>query len=748
MPKVIEGLNEVLNLKGSYSSKNNEQKGGAVNLVKGGDFEVSKFLVLIEQLKQIYEEWSKIDLISGLLINVQYKRVIPKSSRVQVLLNQKGRSDSTIVGARFINKRHRITHYLPNRNDIKETINLLEKAYEFSKNFFGDSINRNNFNIRKDRFDPVDYSNLSLPKTIFRKLIVEVSNIDAFEMPRYENKLKESNYIVSFYKTDIDGVDILKKLDIKPLFYKKLDSVGNLFQIDRENFERIVKNASFLICNSTTDFMSITNEDAGIEYESKFLKDPTNEPTIGVIDSSFQKGTYFNNWVDYHDEYYDDFQEQNDFHGTEIDSILVDGGSINKDRYDDGCGNFRVRHFHVASKNGVPSTTLMERIESIVLNNPDIHVWNLCIGSNNEIDENYISYEASILDKLQSENKNIVFVVAGTNIPDDPNIDKQNYRIGAPADSINSIVVNSVDLNNKRAPYSRKGGVLSFFNKPDVAAFGGSNEGAVRVCNNLGESYRTGTSFAAPWISRKMCYLMDKMNLSREAAKALIIDSAAKWNGSNLQDKEFLGYGVVPTEISKILKTDSNEIRFILTGQTLAYNTYNYNLPVPLDGDKYPFIARATLCYFPPCDRLQGVDYTSTELSLKFGRLKNDRIDDINENNQDDADSTSTEEEARRYQRKWDNVKHISMSIKDKKYALKSYENKMWGISVTKKDRLSRTEHLAFAVVVTLREINDVNRIETFIEQCQVKGWYVEKINISEKNELFIEAQEDIKFEN
>ena len=38
--------------------------------------------------------------------------------------------------------------------------------------------------------------------------------------------------------------------------------------------------------------------------------------------------------------------------------------------------------------------------------------------------------------------------------------------IGAPADSINSLVVNAVNKNNEPASYSRIGKVLSFFNKP------------------------------------------------------------------------------------------------------------------------------------------------------------------------------------------------------------------------------------------------------------------------------------------
>lgn len=43
----------------------------------------------------------------------------------------------------------------------------------------------------------------------------------------------------------------------------------------------------------------------------------------------------------------------------------------------------------------------------------------------------------------------------------------------------------------------------------------------------MGAIYLSGTSFAAPWITRKLAYLIYVMGLSREVAKALIIDAAA-----------------------------------------------------------------------------------------------------------------------------------------------------------------------------------------------------------------------------
>ena len=96
------------------------------------------------------------------------------------------------------------------------------------------------------------------------------------------------------------------------------------------------------------------------------------------------------------------------------------------------------------------------------------------------------------------------------------------------------------------------------------------------------------------------------------------------------------------------MNSDTSEIRFYLYGTSRSYKTTQYAIPIPRDSEgKYPFIARATLCYAPECTRAQGVDYTNRELSLQFGRIKPDgSIDDINENVQD-SESTYIDEDNR-----------------------------------------------------------------------------------------------------
>ncbi len=391
----------------------------------------------------------------------------------------------------------------------------------------------------------------------------------------------------------------------------------------------------------------------------------------------------------------------------------------------------------------------MKLIQEIVEANSDIRVWNLSLGSENEINLNSISLEASILDKIQYE-KDVIFVIAGTN-----NNKAESKRIGAPADSINSIVVNSVNSKGEHASYSRVGPVLSFFNKPDVSSYGGDKKSGdfIRVCTPNGQSLRTGTSFAAPWVTRKMAYLIEVLGLSREVAKALIVDSSAGWNEGSDQNLAIrIGHGVVPIKIENVIQSVEDEIKFVINGISEMYDTYTFNIPVPIHNEKYPFVAKATLCYFPKCSINQGVDYTNTELDMYVGRVNEKGIVSINKNSQSVSDGEKHyiyEGEARKWYRKWDNTKHIKESFGSRLVARRVYESEMWGISLKTKERLNARDGagIKFGLVVTLKEINGVNRINDFIRQCELRGWLVNKVNVENRIEIYNKAQEDVIFD-
>ncbi|MBD5458205.1 MAG: serine protease, partial [Lachnospiraceae bacterium] len=124
-------------------------------------------------------------------------------------------------------------------------------------------------------------------------------------------------------------------------------------------------------------------------------------------------------------------------------------------------------------------------------------------------------------------------------------------------------------------------------------------------------------------------------------------------------------------------------------------------------------------------------------------------IKSIDDNQQsEDKILTLYEEDARKMYRKWDNVKHISEEIKEIRKPRKAYDSGLWGLKINTKERLQRRkEPLPFGVVVTLKEMNGVNRIEDFIKMCMARGWLVNRLDIENQLDIYLKAEEEIDFE-
>lgn len=738
--------NNILQLKGTFEQRSRKGSFGKPRLPKDAVVSISHLEKLRDELLYIQRYWEQETLIGGVLVSIFYKDVIAKSRRVSETFSQPGiNSNQTIVGAKFRSEghlKHVITHYIK-YNLLKLTISKYKNAIAIVKRMFIDEITYQN--IEDLNSNKIKYIGENLSQNVFIKIIVDAYYVEDFRIPVPDEEFKE-NSIVTIYKTDNNTIDLMRKIGIEVLPSNIIDNTTMLLMPDALSL--LYQKAPYLISMSVTDLTTLTKVDfEKVTVPTITISKPTTEPTIGVIDTLFDTSVYFSDWVEFTNMVDSRIEICDDdyFHGTAVSSIIVDGPSFNK-RLDDGCGRFRVRHFGVATSGTFSSFSILKAINEIVTKNKDIKVWNLSLGSSLEVSSNFISPEAAILDRIQYEN-DIIFIVSGTNKPLKV---KGKMRIGAPADSLNSLVVNSVDFKNKPASYSREGPVLSFFIKPDISYYGGDKE-KIRVCTPTGEALVSGTSFAAPWIARKMSYLIDIMGFDRTTAKAILIDSATGWEKEDIAPS-IMGYGVVPVDIHKILETPNDEIKFIITGKSEKYDTYNYTIPVPKDGEKYPFICKVTMCYFPYCSRNQGVDYTNTELDISFGRIDNNKeIKPINNNYQSaEIGHYIYEKDARSTYRKWDNVKHIREVWKKRIQPRQAYGKNLWGISIKTKERLEDKygTNLMFGLVITLKEINGVNRIEDFVQECILNNWFVNRVNIENKIDIYARSEEKINFED
>lgn len=712
--------------------------------------DVDKIDRLISSLNSVKAYYNvQAPLLKHALVDICYNDIIAKSNRVRELLKGRKTPDNTIVGARFSDaepgfENHIITHYVE-FSAIDATIEKMNFAKRFLIERLEGRADKNNF------IKPVvSFEGCEDKETKIRDIIIDCSVVDYFDVPRVSDVDVKESMLVTFYKTELKISDIFEKIGLNARYSTYSDSS---IAVDAATFNKIRETIPYLISMVATDISSMQPLEKK-EIRSRDIRNipkPATEPTIGVIDTLFDESVYFSEWVDYEEvlEFFEQTHKKaSDYeHGTEVTSLIVDGPALNP-TLDDGCGRFKVKHFAVCCDRITPSR-LMRKINQIIDDNPQIHVWNLSLGTEEEVSKNFISFDAAALDEIQAT-KNVIFVVAGTN--DNTPQAGTIKRIGSPADSLNSLVVNSVKRNNKPCSYSRKGQVLSFFNKPDVSYYGGDVGERIAVYSPKGTLRELGTSFAAPWISRKLCYLIDVMGLPREVAKALIIDAAAGWEykQGSYKNKSLVGYGVVPIRIEDVLSCDNSEIRFAIYETSKAYKTANYAIPVPKDKDqKYPYVARATLCYFPKCRREQGVDYTDRELSLKFGKVGSDgTIDDINKNVQDDNDGHATERKSRQEFRKWENTKFVSSLFRNNR-ALKSFVDKFWGFCVTSKERRSQPlkEEMNFGAVVTLREIKGVNRIEEFKHACLLRGYIVTELEAHNQIEIYETSQEEVVFQ-
>ena len=707
----------------------------------------SDILVLINNLNSIIDFWANNQkYFKGGLVQINFKSLLSKSKRLEKLCS---RIDMALVGAHFIKEsnaiKHAMVYYFSSIKDIEAFRNKFVDANKYINAHFAGFIDK----AKSLQINGGDlYGNGAEWNISF---FLEIGRIESFSIPKPDLEPQEMS-MVHFY---LNPDEVFKALGINVLAGGKYNDRTILLR--KDDLEKILGEAPYFVASGVKERFNQPVEpyDALADVEPPTLPNASNEPIVGVIDTAFNTNCYLaeQGWVDYHDlrePLFRDESSESKSHGTGVSSLIVCGDRINEELgLYDGCGLFRVRHFAVANKENNSTLEIMKNIAEIVRNNKDIKVWNLSLGTETEVNKNYISPVAALLDELQAEN-DIIFIVAGTNNKD-LKYDPEKYRIGSPADSVNSLVVNSVQFKtNEPASYSRSGPVLDFFIKPDVAYYGGDINQKIRYYNGFRIVESSGTSFAAPLVARKLAYLIYKVGLSKEAAKALIIDAASNWDDQKNTKK--IGRGIVPVNIQNILKCPDDEIRFVYSGTVLDYNSFDNSLPMPLNQkNKSPFVGRAVMCYSTTCSPDSGVDYTDREVDIKFGPVVSGKIKPIKPDFQYEDNSYINEAEARKVFSKWDNVKRIKEPTKSFYKDRDVKDSGKWGfkfvttyrnVNLKAEDKYKFT----FGVVVTLKSVDGKNRSLEFLKLVQGSTWRIEVINIDEI-EVFNETiSEDIDF--
>ena len=74
----------------------------------------------------------------------------------------------------------------------------------------------------------------------------------------------------------------------------------------------------------------------------------------------------------------------------------------------------------------------------------------------------------------------------------------------------------------------------------------------------------------------------------------------------------------------------------------------------------------------------------------------------------------------------------------------------MWGVSIKTYERLQQKHGVGinFGLVVTLRNIFGEDKVHDFINQCQLRGWLVNKIDVETRIDIYNTAEEEIHFDD
>ncbi|BEP54488.1 hypothetical protein GmRootV118_17320 [Variovorax sp. V118] len=345
-------------------------------------------------------------------------------------------------------------------------------------------------------------------------------------------------------------------------------------------------------------------------------------------------------------------------HGTNVASLVAGAHGMN-DAHENlpplGAMVYDVCGLESASGGFVGDLVL--RLEDAIRSRPDVHIWNLSLGTSNACDEQTFSEFAQALDQL-SDQYDVLFVVAAGNYLAEPRrtwpaLADLRDQVSSPGESVRALTVGSVchigapdTLNNVGEPaaYSRRGPGPVFTPKPDIVHLGGGvhapwNSGASSVAVLTANNARArgfGTSFAAPIASSIAAHAWDAIAggtaLTPKPAlvKALMVHSAQLSSPPYTPlERRYYGAGL-PTDVLAALYDRDDSFTLIFESRlvpSVRWRKAPYPIPEGLLRDgKLRGEVIITAVYAPPLDGNAGAEYVRANVELSFGTLEGDNI--------------------------------------------------------------------------------------------------------------------------
>ena len=296
-------MNDLLQLKGVFEQKDGKNKPGASNLPKDKYVTIEHLYSLRNNLVDVLDFWNNEKLLIKPLVSAYYMDVVAKSNRIKGILESGSKKNNdTIVGAKFTSgspKKHIITHCVGDKILIDATDNI-DKVISIIRDYFGDSICYHDIeNINNNKYKQIfkSKSKYDISKTRFVNIVVDAYYLEKFDVERDTSELQD-NAIITLYDTGTKTSDIMKQLDINFLDVRIIDETTILLRPDQYN--KLKDKAPYLISMAVSDISLLEKEDICKTDDAIItIPEPSNEPTIGVIDTMFDENVYFSKWVEF-----------------------------------------------------------------------------------------------------------------------------------------------------------------------------------------------------------------------------------------------------------------------------------------------------------------------------------------------------------------------------------------------------------------------------------------------------------------
>lgn len=382
---------------------------------------------------------------------------------------------------------------------------------------------------------------------------------------------------------------------------------------------------------------------------TRFPEDGEVYQTVGVLDTGIKPIGHLSPWLldEEHVNYPEEYADRS--HGTAVASIIEYSDDLN------GTDIFSTSGVNLFSALVYPSQRiypedLVDHIREAIERNPDIKIWNMSLGVDEQSDLDSFSEFGMALDNIQDENNVLIIKSAGNCHNFEKGLPKQ--RISKSADSVRAITVGSIAGKqeeydyaeaNMPSPFTRVGPGPASIIKPDLVFYGGNAgmhdghrvEHGVRTFDLDDENVRhAGTSFSTPAVTRivaDLAYLMQE-EFDPLLLRALTIHHAKYPAGIQMKMAEKvnqMGFGV-PVKATDILYNSPDEITLILRDSLERgsfIEMFNFPYPTSLVDENGFFRGQIilTLVNKPLVDDKQAGEYCQSNIDVLFGTYETEK---------------------------------------------------------------------------------------------------------------------------